>query len=263
MDKFKLFLKRILRFMQWIGLGFLILTILAVSCTESNNEISTNSPSNSKNVDEDGNAPHDVGNNKEVNAKPEREAKEKAEREAKEKVEREAKEKAENETKERARIKALRQPPEDQVRFYMIVSEAQNQYKSGENAMAKGAARFKRAQELCKLFQNKSIVGWIGVVNQLSSNQEGRGVLSISFGNDVQLTTWNNIVSDSGSNTLIDPRSELFNQVVGLSLGSWVKFDGSFFENKTDCIREKNLTLEGSILKPEYIFKFKKISLID
>jgi hypothetical protein len=75
------------------------------------------------------------------------------------------------------------------------------------------------------------------------------------IGNNVHVKTWNNVVSDAGTGSLIEPNSALFQKTVSLRVGQVIAFSGSFIPDETDCVREASLSLEGSIREPEYIFR--------
>jgi hypothetical protein len=140
------------------------------------------------------------------------------------------------------------------------VENARSVYKSGANDMAKGAARPLRAKELCALLRSPSIRNWVGRVSKLSTNGDGKGVLEVQIDKDIVIKTWNNAVSDAGDNTLIDPGSPLFSKASALAEGKQVVFSGSFRADSTDCVREGSLTLRGSLMEPEFIFRFSDVA---
>jgi hypothetical protein len=153
--------------------------------------------------------------------------------------------------------------PSDQARLITAVETARQQYAAGANDMAKGAARPARAQAICNVLHSRSVDGWVGRVTELSTNGEGKGVLSIEIGPDVSVKTWNNSLSDIGDNTLIEPSSPLFSAATQLRVGQLVTFGGTLFEDRTDCVHESSLTLAGSIREPEFIFRFRSVSAVD
>jgi hypothetical protein len=153
--------------------------------------------------------------------------------------------------------------PGDQSSLIAAVATARQQYASGANEMAKGAARPARAQAICNALHSRSVNGWIGRVATLTTNGEGKGVLSIEIGPEVSIKTWNNSLSDIGDYTLIEPSSALFNTATQLRVGQLVTFGGTLFADKTDCVRESSMTLAGSIREPEFIFRFQSVSAVD
>ncbi|MGJ3264326.1 MAG: hypothetical protein ACFE0R_13925 [Salinarimonas sp.] len=170
----------------------------------------------------------------------------------------EAERRAEQEAREQE-LQALRQPPADQVALLVAVADARSAYRSAANDMARGATRPQRANAICKALRSRQVADWTGEVSELSSNSEGKGVLTIRIGDDVWAGTWNNSFSDIGSNTLLTPGSAVMNSAMTLSEGQWVRFAGTFLPGETDCIAEQSMTMDGSMRKPEFVFRFTYI----
>jgi predicted aspartyl protease len=98
----------------------------------------------------------------------------------------------------------------------------------------------------------------------METTSEGKGILAVKLlgpGN-ITVKTWNNGLSDIGSNTLIPHGSTLYNQVANLAKGDTVLFIGSFAQGAEDYILEPSLTEEGSMSSPEFIFTFTSIRKI-
>ncbi len=127
--------------------------------------------------------------------------------------------------------------PADEVAFVTAVKSARQQYANGSNEMAKGAARPARARAICAALPSRTVTGWIGKVETLTTNGDGKGVLSVGIAPDVNVKTWNNSLSDISDRTLIEPNSPLFSVAVSLREGQVIRFAGTFFPSQTDCIR--------------------------
>jgi hypothetical protein len=140
------------------------------------------------------------------------------------------------------------------------VEKAREAYAAGANDMARGAARPARAREICAVLTSPQIANWVGTIETLSSNSDGLGVLSVQIAEGVSIKTWNNALSDTDYHTLIDPGSSVFKVAVTLKEGQHVTFGGQFFSDRTDCIKESSLTLNGSLTKPEFIFSFSNVA---
>lgn len=151
------------------------------------------------------------------------------------------------------------QMPEDQRQFIAAIEKGRTVYANAGNEMAKGAARPLRAKDICSALPRMTVKDWVGQISSLSSNSEGKGVLSIQIAKGVEVKTWNNALSDIGDKTLIDARSPVFDKVLTLKENQRVIFSGSFIKNPTDCVRESSMTLSGSIEEPEFIFKFSDL----
>ena len=158
---------------------------------------------------------------------------------------------------------AISPPPPlpDEAQFVEINRRFRDAYKAADNDLARGAARPNRGRKLCQMFESGfEVEDWTGTVETLSSNGDGKGVLSISLGDEISVKTWNNALSDVGSDTLLEPRSLIHLTAMTLRKGQTVHFSGSFIHRATvDCIVEASMTLYGSMTRPEFIFKFSEI----
>ena len=156
---------------------------------------------------------------------------------------------------------AAQDVPADQAAFENAIVTARTAYDNAANDLAKGGQRPKRGKEICKAVQTLKVTDWVGTIDDLTTNSEGRGVLSVELGNEIWLKTWNNAFSDMGSNTLIDPESDLFLSLSEMSEGQEVVFSGSFLKDHSDgdCFEEQSMTIDGSMSEPEFIFVFSDI----
>ena len=149
--------------------------------------------------------------------------------------------------------------PDDEAALLAAVDAARQQYRAAPNDMARGSARPTRAQAICRAVPSPAVSGWVGTVAALSTNSEGKGVLSIQVAPGVLVKTWNNAVSDYGDGTLIDPASPLFQAASRLQVGQRVRFSASLVPDRTDCYREGSMSLAGSITAPEFIMRLEAI----
>jgi hypothetical protein len=143
-----------------------------------------------------------------------------------------------------------------------IVDRYARSYHSAPNDMAKGALRPQRAAEICRL-SLRDVSGWIGRITTLSSNNDGSGVLEMRLSEKLSVGTWNNSISDFGDHTLIPAGSVLHKAAVSLQIGQLVTFSGHFVPEKTDCLKEKSLTVTGAMTDPTLLFRFEEIHLFD
>lgn len=132
--------------------------------------------------------------------------------------------------------------------------------KKADNDMQKGNALRERNKKICANMGPLTVEDWIGTVSKIDSNSDGLGILKIEIAKNVYVETWNNAISDSFHNTLIQPSTPLFDAVANLKKGQKVKFSGQFFDDSDTCIYESSLTLDGKVKEPEFIFKFSKVS---
>ena len=149
--------------------------------------------------------------------------------------------------------------PESQQKFLSLMDDFAAKYKAAPNEMAQGALRPQRAKAVCALLKNGRVKDWVGTVQKLSSNNEGKGVLYISMSKIANANTWNNSLSDLGDKTLITPGTELHEAAIQLSRGQKIIFSGTFVKGDKDCFRESSLTQYGSMTDPDWIFRFSSV----
>ncbi len=151
-------------------------------------------------------------------------------------------------------------PPEE-ARLVEIVSVAQAESRKAENDMQRGGIKAKRDKALCEAITSLAVNDWIGTVEKVDSNSDGKGVLEIFIAEDIKVKTWNNALSDIGSKTLIEPGSPVFVAASAMKRGQRVAFSGTFVRgSEGDCLGEGSLSLRGKIEDPEFIFRFSSIS---
>jgi hypothetical protein len=149
--------------------------------------------------------------------------------------------------------------PSDQARFTSVVVSARASYKSAPNELAAGGVRSRRQQAICGVMTDLSASDWVGRIAKLTSNGDGKGVISIALAQDVHVSTWNNNLSDIGDKTLIEPSSPLFSALATMKVGDQVRFSGRFSSSKTDCVGEQSVTLQGSMSDPAFTMRFTSI----
>ena len=154
------------------------------------------------------------------------------------------------------------QKPNNEVEFINVVKKYVNKFDKSKNELQQSLLRDERKQELFNLITSKYVESWIGVINQLSTNSEGKAILSIRISPNIEIKTWNNALSDIMANTLIDKGTLLYKTLTPLSTGQKVKFSGSFFPSRDDYIKETSMTIQGSMTNPEFLFKFESVELI-
>lgn len=150
--------------------------------------------------------------------------------------------------------------PQDQRQFIDIVERFDRAYAQADTDIAKAATRAQRAKAICGAIRTPLVQNWTGTVLKVSSNRDGKGVLELTLATHTRVTTWNDPIADIGDNTLIDPKTPLFAQVVLLKKNKQVLFSGSFLPDSMDCFRETSMTLSDSMDQPEFLFRFSDIS---
>jgi hypothetical protein len=164
-------------------------------------------------------------------------------------------------------VKAAAQPsaplPEPQLQFVRTVSDAQSKARSAENDMQRGGIKAARDKQMCSQLQTRSAKDWIGKVERVGANSDGKGVFSVEIAKDVEVKTWNNALSDAFHKTMLEPGTPLFDTAASLKKGQMIKFSGTFFSaSDGDCLVESSLSLSGKVKNPEFIFRFTAIEAL-
>ena len=167
---------------------------------------------------------------------------------------------ASNSSAEPSLVETLR--PQVQTDFVNFVINAQKEAKTADNDMQKGGVLAKRDKKICDILSSKRATDWTGTVKTVSSNNDGKGVLSIAIAKNVDITTWNNAFSDTFDKTLIEPGTSLFNAAASLKKNEQVKFSGQFISDSEGCLGTQNLSLTGKVSKPDFTFRFSNVSVL-
>lgn len=88
-------------------------------------------------------------------------------------------------------------------------------------------------------------------------------VITIEMADDIEVSTWNNALSDLMSDTLIDESSDLYASMTSLSEGDDVVFSGKFVKDSYDCLLESSITDRGGMETPTFIMRFKELAAAD
>lgn len=151
--------------------------------------------------------------------------------------------------------------PADQVRFMQVVAVGQAESRSAENDMQRGGVKAKRDGAVCAALPSLVVSDWIGTIDNIDSNSDGKGVLAIKLADGLKVKTWNNSLSDAIDGTLIEPMTKLFRDASVMNQGQRIVFSGTFIRGREgECIKEQSLSLRGKVEGPEFVFKFAAIS---
>ena len=149
---------------------------------------------------------------------------------------------------------------ETQRKFVEIAVSYKKIFKDAKNKLQQSSSRTMRRQALAGLGMGMHIDGWTGSIKCMETTSDGHAAIVVSLGSGIELHTWNNSVSDIGSGTLIYHDTALYNKLSNMERGQKIKFSGTFLPSSEDYYQESSLTLEGSMLEPEFLFKFTAIN---
>lgn len=142
----------------------------------------------------------------------------------------------------------------DQAQFGAINASAKDDYDRMDNDLKRSVVRKRRDRAALAVTSGGGFSDWTGTIDELTTNGDGDAVVTIQLdGCPCKLKTWNNSLSDIGSDTLIKNGSSLFNRILNMSTGQRVRVSGTI-------LSESSLTERGSVEDPEWIVKFHDIS---
>lgn len=151
--------------------------------------------------------------------------------------------------------------PSQEREFVNLLTSYIAKTKKADNDLQIASLKSERDSRICEIIKtNKNAINWSGVIRDLNSNQDGKGVISVEIAKGVTLKTWNNSFSDTGDETLIPQETPLFKEALSLKIGDKIKFSGEFITRRNECFREVSMTQNGGMKEPEFIFKFSNLS---
>lgn len=155
--------------------------------------------------------------------------------------------------------------PVEQIKFEEKMISLIQEYKNS-NEVKQAQLKQNRASILENLIPNRNIKNWVGTVIQLeTTTMTDNAIFGVRVGEDpyIEIKTWNNGLSDKGDSTIIHTSTVLYKQLMELKHGDKVSFSGEFIAEKKDFLRESSLTQDGSMLEPEFVFRFSKVQKIE
>jgi hypothetical protein len=147
--------------------------------------------------------------------------------------------------------------PAGEEQFVRIVQDYIAKYPTSGNELQKSDLRRERKmhlQSILPIHNSFEVNDWIGRLTKMGTNSDGKAYLIVQLAPGIHIKTWNNALSDSRSNTLIEPGRFLYEILMNLREGEYVQFSGQFLPDDRDFIKESSLTERGSMERPEFIF---------
>ena len=164
------------------------------------------------------------------------------------------------------------------IEFIKIVETAKLEYQEAKSDMAKGVVLSNRNNQLVSLIKGSVKIGeydenikiglidnYQGVLKRIASNEEGRGILVVEFGdNSFHLSTWSFSYEDIFHNTLISSDEAIYQSMLNFVEGDIVKVSGHLLMNEElGHYDYQNPFLKGRVNDPYFIFKFTKIEKLN
>lgn len=150
--------------------------------------------------------------------------------------------------------------PDQQRDFVSIVNVFKADFETAKNEIQQSMSRDRRAKEIGDLISSTTISKWFGTIKSIETTSEGKGVLMINVGNNVYVGTWNNALSDYLDGTLIEKSDPVYAALANMKAGDKIIFSGKFIRSHEDGVKERSITIRGSMQEPEFLFKFSNIT---
>jgi len=151
--------------------------------------------------------------------------------------------------------------PNAEAGLISLSEQIREQYASAKNELQKSVLRDQRKNQLANLGLTR-VSNWVGTISKLDTNSDGKGMLVIKLSPKLTLATWNNDFSDMQDDTLIEKGTKVYSSLINMSVGQKVMFSGTFFPSEQDAVKEKSMTINGSLSEPEFLFRFDSIKPI-
>lgn len=156
------------------------------------------------------------------------------------------------------------QLPPSEVAFISTITSFEERYGNAANEYQQSDLREERAEALAAMLPGLSVENWVGQISSMTTTSDGNGTLSVVLlGSQIMVETNNNSLTEAvGSTpTFILHGSPLYDDMANLSQRDTVFFSGSFIPsgllgNQLDYITELSLTEDGSMTKPDFLFRF-------
>ena len=167
--------------------------------------------------------------------------------------------------------------PPDQHTFLGMISSYAEAYKGQNNELKKSQMKNTRDAAL-RQSGLANPTNWKGTLASFGTNSDGKAYVSVALPSggsityrgpdgkdytapvaDVEIKTWNNGLSDIGSDTLIAQGTPVFNALSDLEKGDPVVFSAVFLPDEKNVVEIGNLTENGKMTSPEFIVRFTSI----
>lgn len=148
--------------------------------------------------------------------------------------------------------------PADQRKFSDIVAKASAKYTDTDNELKASKTIIDRDKSLCKS-TGGDFKGWRATVHDVGSTGDGYGYIAVIMEDDIELSTWNNAMSDAFDNTLIKPSNKLYDVLMELSSGDEVTIAGNFIKGDKTCVETSNLTEVMNAASPDFKVNFTSV----
>lgn len=156
--------------------------------------------------------------------------------------------------------------PAAQQAMTAAVDQGRTDAEAAETDLQRANVLNERSETMCETVPDGAVQDWIGTVETVDANGEGKAVVVVSIEDDIEIGTWNNAFSDITDNTLIEQGDPLYDAALELAPGDTVRFSGTLKtggESNDACYYTSNLTEVMSIESPDYIVTFSDLQKVE
>ena len=151
------------------------------------------------------------------------------------------------------------QRPRSQILFENVILQYAQEFDRAQNELQESVSRKNRRNAIAALNMGVYIENWVGTIDELGTNTEGKASIKIRLSPNLNIKTWNNALSDMFDNTLIEMDSKLYQVLYNLKKGQRVTFSGNLFRSDDDFYRETSVTIRGAMKDSDFLLRFTDI----
>lgn len=147
--------------------------------------------------------------------------------------------------------------PRMQEEFVDIALQAREDFFDAATDLQEAEIYRVRDDALCAVLGSEFVAeGWVGEISSIGANGDGDAFVEIEIADDVEVGTFNNVLSDLMHSTLIDRGTDMHTTLLGMERGDKVFFSGLFIDGSETCMYNKRLTEDGSLRDPSFLMRF-------
>lgn len=150
--------------------------------------------------------------------------------------------------------------PKQQTDFVSIAKNFRTDFDTANNEIKQSIARDGRAKAIRELITSTAVESWYGTIVSIETTSEGKAIFMVRLADNVHIGTWNNALSDYLDGTLIEKTDPVYSALADMKAGDKVIFSGNFIPSQEDGVKERSITIRGSMQDPEFLFKFNQVA---
>ena len=151
--------------------------------------------------------------------------------------------------------------PTQQKKFVEIIVKGKKEYEDAKTDLKSSVALRNRDKAACAVLRSLNATNWVGKIEDIGANGEGKAYIQIEIASGIRLQTWSNSFSDMNDNTLIPENSKVFNAIMDGDEGSPITFSAKFIKGTKTCLKGTNLTEYFYATDPKFVVKITAAKL--